>query len=177
MPLLIFTCLSLRLCTNQLAWPARSSAGSSFAAINNQKRSCDLSIYEDESRESWTGMMIIIAAIIILLWANQWTELAAAVSLRRMCWQRVVIHPQWTSKTGARPNMMRRQKQNRLLHSETPRLLGDNLISDTIKLRLHQSWWGNSQRIKARRPHLARVCCDCGFIENLKCDEGKRKCD
>lgn len=29
-----------------------------------------------------------------------------------------------------------------------PRLLGDNLISDTIKPRLHQSWWGNSQSIK-----------------------------
>lgn len=72
-------------------------------------------------------VMIIVAAIIILLWANQWTELAAAVSLCRMCWQRVVIHPQWTSKTGAQPNMMRRQKEKRLFH--TRRRLGCEIIS------------------------------------------------
>lgn len=85
--------------------------------ITKKKEAVIFPFTEMKAGKSWTGMMIIVAAIIILLWANQWAELAAAVSLCRMCWQRVVIRPQWTSKTGAWPNMMRRQKQKRLFHT------------------------------------------------------------
>lgn len=109
---------------SQLKWCVHLSTSYSLNATKKKQLSLHLPRWK---QSKLNRVMIIVAAIIILLWANQWTELAAAVSLCRMCWQRVVIHPQWTSKTGAQPNMMRKQKEKRLFH--TRRRLGCEIIS------------------------------------------------